>query len=201
MQNVNLYQVEASTSVGPQPRQMLLGLIALSALLVLHGGWTLWHSHGVATNLEQVEQRSRQVEAELLARQGSFREPQLDTRLSEQLAELEAGNQRLKLLADHLLSLEARHREGFAPLLAGLADQHTDGLWLTRIYLREGGQQMRLEGLAQDQTQLPRYLASLSGGPALQGREFAQMQVRREANGLLRFSLASDLDIEEPDNE
>jgi Tfp pilus assembly protein PilN len=60
---------------------------------------------------------------------------------------------------------------------------------------------MRLEGLAQEQTQLPRYLASLSGSPALQGREFAELQVRREDSGLLRFSLASEIEIEEPADE
>jgi Tfp pilus assembly protein PilN len=201
MQNINLYQPEGRRSAGPRPRQMLLGLAVLACLLLMHGGWTAWHSHAGAQALAQAEQRSRQVEAELLARQANFQEPQLDARLSEQLAELESGNQRLKLLADHLLSLEARHREGFAPLLAGLAEQHTDGLWLTRIHLRDGGQQMRLEGLAQEQTQLPRYLASLSGSPALQGREFAELQVRREDSGLLRFSLASEIEIEEPVDE
>lgn len=201
MQNVNLYQIDAPHAAGPQPRQMLLGLVILTGLLMLHGGWTFWRSHVGAQALAQGEQRSRQVEAELLARQANFREPQLDTRLSEQLAELETGIQRLKLLADHLLSLEARHRQGFAPLLAGLAEQHTDGVWLTRIRLREGGQQMRLEGLAQEQTRLPHYLASLSGSPALQGREFARLQVRREDSGLLQFRLASEVETEEPDDE
>lgn len=201
MQNLNLYQIDAPQSAGPRPRQMLLGLAVLACLLAVHGGWTAWHSHAGAQALAQAEQRSRQVEAELLARQANFQEPQLDARLSEQLSELESGNQRLKLLADHLLSLEARHRQGFAPLLAGLADQHIDGLWLTRIHLRDGGRQMRLEGLAQEQTLLPRYLASLSGSPALQGREFAELQVRREDSGLLRFSLASEIETEEPADE
>ena len=98
------------------------------------------------------------------------------------------------------MSLEAQHRAGFAPLLAGLADRHIQGLWLTRIRMREGGQLLRLEGLAQEQTQVPRYLASLSGSPALQGREFAQLQVQREDSGLLRFILASQVE-QEPGDE
>jgi Tfp pilus assembly protein PilN len=200
MQNINLYQPETPQSSGPRPRQKLLGLAVLACLLLLHGGWTLWRSHLGSQALARAEQQSRAVEAELLNRQASFREPQLDSGLSERLAELQSGNQRLQQLADHLLSLEAQHRAGFAPLLAGLADRHIQGLWLTRIRMREGGQLLRLEGLAQEQTQVPRYLASLSGSPALQGREFAQLQVQREDSGLLRFSLASQVE-QEPGDE
>ena len=201
MQNVNLFQPDAPQARGPGRRQMLLGLLALLGLMLLHGVWAGWDSVRTTQALERAERQARELETQLLSRQASFREPQLDTRLSEQLTELESGNQRLRRLADHLLSLEARHRAGFAPLLAGLADQHVQGLWLTRIRLREGGEQVRLDGLAQEQTLLPRYLASLSGSPALQGRQFAQLQVRREDSGLLRFSLASRIETEEPDDE
>src|SRR5690606_4231401 len=78
MQNINLYQIDAPQSAGPRPRQMLLGLAVLAGLLLMHGGWTAWHSHAGTQALAQAEQRSRQVEAELLARQANFQEPQLD---------------------------------------------------------------------------------------------------------------------------
>src|SRR5690606_32572376 len=136
MQNVNLYQPETPRRQGPSRRQMLLGLALLGGLLLAHGLWEGWHGVTTARALEQ---------AELQARQAGFREPQLDPRLVEQLTELEAGNQRLQRLAEHLLALENRHREGFAPLLGGLADRHVPGLWLTRIRLEEGGEHIRLD--------------------------------------------------------
>lgn len=139
MQNVNLYQPETPGRQGPSRRQMLLGLALLGGLLLAHGLWEGWRGVTTARALEQAERLARQAEAELQARQAGFREPQLDPRLVEQLNELEAGNQRLQRLAEHLLALENRHREGFAPLLGGLADRHVPGLWLTRIRLEEGG--------------------------------------------------------------
>lgn len=197
MQNVNLYQPETPGRQGPSRRQMLLGLALLGGLLLAHGLWEGWHGVTTARALEQAERLARQAEAELQARQAGFREPQLDPRLVEQLNELEAGNQRLQRLAEHLLALENRHREGFAPLLGGLADRHVPGLWLTRIRLEEGGEHIRLDGLVQEQSLLPHYLASLGGSPALQGRQFAQLQVRREGSGLLRFRLASRIEDRE----
>lgn len=201
MQNVNLFQPDAPQARGPGRRRMLLGLVALLGVMLLHGVWTVWLSVRTAQALERAEGQARALEAQLLARQANFREPQLDPRLGEQLATLQSGNQRLQRLADHLLTLETRHRTGFAPQLSGLADQHVQGLWLTRIRLRDGGEQVRLDGLAQEQTLLPRYLASLSGSPALQGRQFAQLQVRREDSGLLHFSLASRIETEESGDE
>src|SRR5690606_1791849 len=117
----------------------------LDEVVLAHGLWEGWRGVTTARALEQAERLARQAEAELQARQAGFREPQLDPRLVEQLNELDAGNQRLQRLAEHLLALENRHHEGFAPLLGGLADRHVPGLWLTRIRLEEGGEHIRLD--------------------------------------------------------
>src|SRR5690606_28992954 len=96
MQNVNLFQPDAPQARGPGRRQMLLGLLALLGLMLLHGVWAGWDSVRTTQALERAERQARELETQLLSRQASFREPQLDTRLSEQLSELESGNQRLR---------------------------------------------------------------------------------------------------------
>lgn len=197
MQNINLYQPERRRSGGPRPRHMLAGLIVVLLAMLIHGLWASWQLYrGTLTGVE-AERQAQVLETQLAARQASFREPQLDPRLPEQLAALEAGNRQMQRLATYLQQLDTERSEGFVPLLAGLAERHLpSGLWLTHIRLRDGGTVLGLEGLSQRQELLPQYLNSLGLDAAFRGREFARFDVRREDNGLLRFQLASQLDEE-----
>lgn len=192
MQNVNLYQPERRRSGGPHPRHMLAGLVAVLVVMLIHALGAGWQLYRGAQALAEAERQAQTLEAQLVARQASFREPQLDPRLPVQLAALEAGNRQMQRLAEHLQQLDAERSEGFVPLMAGLAERHVPGgLWLTRIRLLDGGSVLGLEGLTQRQELLPAYLNSLGQAAAFQGREFARFDVQREDGGLLRFQLSS----------
>lgn len=197
MQNINLYQPERQRSGGPRPWHMLAGLAVVLLVMLSHGLWAGWQLHRGTQMVVEAERQAQALETQLAARQASFREPQLDPRLPEQLAALEAGNRQMQRLATYLQQLDTERSEGFVPLLAGLAERHLpSGLWLTHIRLRDGGTVLGLEGLSQRQELLPQYLNSLGQDAAFQGREFARFEVRREDNGLLRFQLASQPDEE-----
>lgn len=192
MQNVNLYQFQRERRAGPQPRLLLAGFAALLLLLLVHGLWHAWRGNQAGMAAAAAELRAAQAEAELTQRQASFVEPVLDPGLLPQLAERERFNLQLQQLVDYLDGEARSRQDGFLPILSALGDRHPpQGLWLTRIRLREGISELRLDGLAEDQELLPAYLDSLGRSDAFRQRQFARFDVRREDSGLLRFELSS----------
>ena len=192
MQNVNLYQFQRERRAGPQPRLLLAGFALLVLLMLLHGLWHAWRSNQAGAAAAAAELRAAQAEAELTQRQASFVEPVLDPGLLPRLAERERFNLQLQQLVDYLDGEASSRQDGFLPILSALGDRHPpQGLWLTRIRLREGVSELRLDGLAEDQELLPAYLDSLGRSDAFRQRQFARFDVRREDSGLLRFELST----------
>ncbi|WP_417778295.1 PilN domain-containing protein [Stutzerimonas xanthomarina] len=200
MQNINLYQRERRSGGGPRPRQMQLGAALVIAVLAIHGAWQGWQLHAAGQAAVSAEQQAAQAEARLDVVKADFREPTLDPQLPLQLAEREAENRELQRLADHLKTLDAQRSSGFSGLLQGLADRHPpQGLWLTRIRLQAGGDELALQGLTQDQELLPLYLQSLGQSSAFSGREFARFDLQRDDRDLLQFRLSSQAMTEQND--
>lgn len=192
MQNVNLYQVQRRQRGGPRVQHMLAVAMAAGLLATLHLGWHLWQVQSLKARLVMADRAAAAEQALLDEEQGRFREPQADPQLPGQVASAQFRNQRLQRLAEHLRLLAAQHQRGFADVLDALAEQHpAKGLWLTRIELEDGGQQVRLEGLSLDQGQLPAYLQALGQAPVFAGREFAHFSAAREQQQPFSFVLAS----------
>jgi hypothetical protein len=197
MQNVNLYQRERRRHGGPTPGQMLLGLAAVTTLLLLQGGWQGWRLYAAGQAARLAEQQAQAVEARLSIERAAYREPKLDSSLPARLADAERGNRQLLRLVEYMQSLDTQRSQGFAASLAALADRHPPGsLWLTQIRLSEGGSNLVLQGFSQSQEWLPLYLQSLGQSQDFRGREFARFDLQREPGGLLRFALSSRADEE-----
>ncbi len=95
----------------------------------------------------------------------------------------------------------AGRTEGHAALLLALARQADPAVWLTGVTVGPDGQSLELSGRMADPAAMPGYLERLRREPLLQGRTFAQLQLRRlgadgadpEAAGLTEFVLRSSL--------
>ena len=191
MQNVNLYQPEHATGLQPPSLALLLRLLAIIVLLVLaDAGWQLWQVRQLGSELQVRRQEAEQAEQALASAQQSFREPQADPALPALVAAAEREQRELQWMGQYVQSLD-HQRAGFSPLLDGLAQQHVPGIWLRGFRFAEGGHQLTLQGSARQQQLLTDYLASLGRSPAFAGRQFAWLQLDRDAGGNLLFALSS----------
>lgn len=198
MQNLNLYQVESAQRSGPQPQQMLIGLVALLFLCLLHGFWQGFQVYRGTSTAAVAEAQAQQAEQQLIEAKAQFIEPQLNPDLPLRLADQEARNRELQRLISYLEILARQQRVGFVAPLAALAEQHPpSGLWLNTIVLTEGGTDLRLKGTSQAQELLPEYLQRLSQNAVFQGRQFARFDVQRGDDALLHFDLSSRTDDKE----
>lgn len=198
MQNLNLYQVESAQRSGPQPQQMLIGLVSLLFLCLLHGFWQGFQVYRGTSTAAVAEAQAQQAEQQLIEAKAQFIEPQLNPDLPLRLADQEARNRELQRLISYLEILARQQRVGFVAPLAALAEQHPpSGLWLNTIVLTEGGTDLRLKGTSQTQELLPEYLQRLSQNAVFQGRQFARFDVQRGDDALLHFDLSSRTDDKE----
>ena len=202
MQNVNLYSAEKPASAGPSRRQMLALAGALLFVCALQAAYSGFQLRQGAEQLRLAEQAASAAELQLTSQQSSFVEPQLDPQLPLDLAAVQASNLQLQRLVDYLQLLAQQQGGGFVAPLQALSERHPPaGLWLNRIDLHKGGEELRLQGLVQDQELLPLYLHSLGLSEAFRGREFARFDLQRNPVGLLSFSLSSTLDQGESADE
>lgn len=202
MQNLNLFQIVRKRRTGPRPAQMWLGLGIVLLLCVVHAGSQLWQLQQSTQRLQAMLAQAERQETQLEAVRSQFVEPQLDTRLPEELSARERDNRELQRLIAHLQLLSSQRNAGFVAPLTALAERHPpSGLWLSAIGLREGGRHIRLQGRSQDQELLPQYLQRLGQSPVFSGRDFARFDVTRGDDQLLHFDLSSQQNDQEDANE
>lgn len=192
MQNLNLFKAEEKVARRPRRVEFAYGLTLLVLLCISHAAWQGWRLHVGSLRQAEAQGREQKQLRQLEEAKASFVQPVLNPQLPLRLADLEEQNHALERLIDYLKVVARQQRVGFVAPLAALADQHPpSGLWLNTISLREGGTQMRLQGLSQTPQMLPDYLSRLGQNPAFSGREFARFDVQRGEDQLFHFDLSS----------
>jgi len=196
-QQINLYQpmFRAERKVFSTATLLQAAAVVLAALTAIYG-YAYWNTERMSVELERLR---AQVEAERsrlesLSREQSARPvAALESRVRELTAQ---RNAKLNLL-DRLGSRALGNTEGFSGYLIALARQHTGDLWLTRLAIGEGGERLALEGGAVEPASVPRYLQRLAGEAALAGRQFQRLNIRRDKDRGVQFSVATRPDDRE----
>ena len=100
-------------------------------------------------------------------------------------ARVDALDAKRRAQATLLQQLEGEGGPGrpFAGLLTALAERPVEGLWFTRIRLRDEGRALTLEGAALGPEHLPRLLARLEAEPAFDGVTFESVRIERPEEG------------------
>jgi len=182
MQQINLYQDEF------RPRrevvtsgQVLIGLAALLAVLVLIGFWQGWRNSQLAAGVEALRQTVATREARVAELQQKVAQRKPDPRLVETVQKLE---RRVEIKRQVLAVLSGRsfgNTEGFVPQLTGLARQRIEGLWLTGLRLHAGGTRLDMTGNALKPELVPRYLQRLANEDVFAGTAFRTFRLDRSA--------------------
>ncbi len=182
VQQVNLYRGrEDANALNASAKLLLLSGIAVLlavALLAVAGEFYL---SGVSDDRDRVAQRLRQRQVELTEVQETLKRPELDPFLQAELARLQVAAQRLR---SNLHALR-QHREtgagGFSEVFGGLARNTLNGLWLSRVALSAGGDEMWLRGRTNQPALIPKLLQTLAAEQAFAGRSFRKVSFERRA--------------------
>lgn len=100
----------------------------------------------------------------------------LDADIGRLEAELKSARDSMGVLEGGALG----NREGFARYMLAFSRQALDGLWLTGFSVVSGGD-VTIQGRVVRAELVPVYIQRLNGEPALKGREFSTLEVKRPA--------------------
>ena len=109
--------------------------------------------------------------------------------LDQQLALLNIRLQYRDELLVQLSALAQVQTSGFAILMSDLAAQRDKDIRITQIRL--AGESMMLTGLARNHDAIPRWIGKFSAAKSLQGREFSRLNITRNEDDIIVFTLTN----------
>lgn len=177
-QQINLYQPLLRTQKKVFSARTILELAGIFALgLALIFGFARYQLSGLEERIVTLEQQRDAAMTQLQTLSAQAR-PQPRAQLFEdQLRDAQQENDRKRLLLRGFRDRRVGATDGFSRHLAGLARQRVDGLWLTRVLVRDDG--IELAGHTEAGELLPRYLTRLGRESAFAGTEFASFELQR----------------------
>jgi hypothetical protein len=194
-QQINLYQAEfRQPELMLSADQIFLGVAGMLLLIVLCStglAVSNMYSGGKVNSLKAQLETLKQANAEMTGKvQNRAVDQSLSTRATLASRQLQARQDMLKLVEQ---TEQRRDTVYFSQLLTGLARQHVEGMWLSRIDISAGGRDIYLEGTTLDAKRVPQFVGNLSGEDAYAGREFRKVVIRRNEKdeSLLDFVLTT----------
>jgi len=187
---VNLY----TQAFRPKKERFTLAhsvVIVISAILLMLT-LTIWSESDITAAETKVSKAKQQV---------GVLESKVD-QLSDKVArhvqnpaleqQLELLKTRLKYRDELLVQLSKLadvQSSGFALLMSDLALQRDKDIRLNQIRL--AGSSMTLQGIARNHDAIPRWIGKFSAGQSLQGREFSQLNISRNEDDIIAFTLTN----------
>lgn len=193
-QTVNLYTDELRP-----PRQTLqaraaLAVLVLAMLMVgVMAGVFKYRNAELAERVARLEQQTAVVERAVAELTSTLENRRPDARLQaelEQVTDNLAQRQRLLEKVETLVLAEDRR---FSPVMAALARQIPDGVWLTDVAVASGPDQIILQGRTRAGALVLAYLERLGQEPVFSGTTFGAFRLSRpEESRWLEFHVASE---------
>jgi hypothetical protein len=193
MQQINLYQaILRQPREVLSPRQVGLLLLGLSALLGAVNALQVWQGHRSNNRLEQLRAEQQTIIATVQTLNQEIAARNVSGQITAQLTELDRELQNKQQVLQLLTGKRFGNVDGFATQFSGLARQRIEGLWLTELYIHEGGEKLNIRGTTTQPELLPRYLQRLAKEPIFHGVEFKTFVMQRDKeHSQVNFDLRS----------
>ncbi len=162
-------------------REVVRLVAAASVILAICFGFARFQLGAMRAELAELETQTALAATELEASRAALATAPPPVDPETQLANLRARRDaRISLLRD-MTARRSRTDVSFASLLAGLARQDREGIWLERIAFSNGGEDIELEGRVERAKALPAYLRRLGDESSFANRRFRTLAVERAA--------------------
>lgn len=193
-QQINLYQPMFRRQKKVFSAVAMIQIVAL-VLLVLTAfyAYSWWSLQPFEQELAKVKREQSRLQTELSRLEAQAPDQSRSQLLEDEIKRLNRELEQKRRVAEVISGKRLGNRDGFAPLLEGLARQHISGLWLTSVSLEQGGQRLALSGKANSSELIPLYIQRLSREDVFAGLGFNVLEIRRSDSepGVVEFDLAT----------
>ena len=179
IQQINLYQECLKEKKDPFPPSTMGVALAtgLFALLVLFG-ISQWQAGSLDERYHYLQNRKAEI-LEALKKVEDHAEPTTgNTLLQEELTRIKAVVGDKSVLLKKMAGLKDRSQHGFSRYLETLGRSGLEGLWLTRIEVREAGRDVVLEGMALHPWQVSLFTEKLARQEGFTGLTAARILIQ-----------------------
>lgn len=179
-QQINLYQPELFEKRVPfSVIQMTWAMAAVFVLVVAAGVLSSLRLSVVSSELDRLQEQRDAAIQQVDDYNNRYPPPSPDPELARKVEEMNDVRQTKLMLLKLLTGSRLGNRLGFSEHLAGLAKQDLSTVWLRRICLNAGGDQLLLEGSATCAADIPLYLQRLTEQKVFADREFEHLRLNR----------------------
>ena len=158
----------------------MLGLVLLGVAVIT------WYLDRQATQLEKQLASSKEqlnvAQGQLAKVTSEFVPRNKNKQLETEIVGIEAQVRALEKVTDLLKQGDFGNASGYSSYLRAFARQSVDGLWLTKVSVSAGGNELGLTGRALQAELVPRYVQRLAGEPVLHGKSFSSLEMQRLAD-------------------
>lgn len=141
-------------------------------------GYAWYQTKALSKEVDEVGKKLDAEQKRLASLTGELGPRKKSQELEQQIKELEKQlREREEILGIQTSSLDSGGR-GFSEYLRALARQSVNGLWLTNISIRDGGNRLFIGGKALRPELVPDYLKRLGKERVMQGQTFSSLGMR-----------------------
>lgn len=193
-QQINLYQDVLIDKPKPlQSRQVGLSLVVVIFCLASISVYSYWMGNTARSEVAELrlQQQVENMRVSELEKQNPER--QKNVLLVEKIQHLEQEIQGQRKALNYFYGRDDKNNDRILASLEGLALHPFAGIWLRRIRLFRGGEEIHLAGSALNADRIPSYLQSIGDQQIFGGKVFARLKLNRfeERAGQIDFVLDS----------
>lgn len=180
-QQINLYQPELFEKRVPfSATRMVWALAAVLFLVAAAGVVCHLRLSGLTSDLGRLQELQDAAIRQIDDYKDRYPPRSPDPDLLNKVEEMANVRQAKLMLLQLLTGSQLGNRIGLSEHLVGLARQDLSTVWLRRIHLSAGGDQLLLEGSSTRAADIPLYLQRLTEQEIFAGREFERLQLNRD---------------------
>ncbi len=177
-QQVNLWQPLGDAPAIPLSARLVLQALGGAALaLLVIWGFARQRASSETARLAQLEGERSQVQLRLSELEQKAAAIAPDQALAAEVAALAREVEARQVLVQAVEERALGSTTGFSARLAGLARRRVEGVWLARIRLARGGEEVTIGGHALAPALVPDWLEVLRGEPAFAGSAFQTVRI------------------------
>ena len=197
-QQINLYQPIFRTTrkvFSAVTIAQTAGIFVVGLLLIY--GYASWHVASLGDDIAALDAQRTAAMGQLQALSAQSAPAPRSRLVEDQLREAETEVAQKERMLDAFQTRRFGETRGFSRHFAALARERIDGLWLTRVAIRDDG--LALAGAAEAGELVPRYLARIGRDSAFTGTEFPYLQLTRgdESAAPVEFSVTTTVESTE----
>jgi cytidine deaminase len=194
IQQINLYQNGGKQGNAIFRNPYVLAVIGVSAYLLIASVVANRSLHDSQTELQQLQSRLAQAQADLQTLQTQYPNQQVDGLLNREIQQSQTAYQSLSHVLELLADDNSDQTQGFSRYLSALATQADSNVWITGINIESASDSIRLQGSTYKPEQIALLLERIQNTGPFKTRHFAKLTIQQSsaAAELSEFSVSAN---------